>query len=200
MKQRISIKFDIWVFFESLSRKFNFQSNLTRITSTLLEGQNTFLMIYRSFFLGWEVFQTRDVEKIETHNNFFRKSCHLWDNVENIVDPDRLPLTIWRMGTACCIIKATNTHSEYVIPIAFPLQQWLHERVSMLRYTCCTLPVFLQPRWIVIIYSGSLVIEGPNPTTTLQLFLHLVTVQNRHISTTNTWRHTPQSPLWIHQQ
>ena len=27
-------------------------------------------------------------------------------------------------------------HSEYVTLIAFPLQQWLHELVSMLRYTC----------------------------------------------------------------
>jgi hypothetical protein len=29
----------------------------------------------------------------------------------------------------------TNTHTEYVILIDFPLQQWLHERASMLRYT-----------------------------------------------------------------
>jgi hypothetical protein len=34
------------------------------------------------------------------------------------------------------IPKATNTYSEYVIHIAFPLQQWLHERASMLCYTC----------------------------------------------------------------
>jgi hypothetical protein len=44
-------------------------------------------------------------------------------------------MTIWRMGIACLIPKATDTHSEYVILIAFPLQQWLHERPSMLRYT-----------------------------------------------------------------
>jgi hypothetical protein len=31
--------------------------------------------------------------------------------------------------------KAINTHSEYVILTAFPLQQWLHKRASMLRYT-----------------------------------------------------------------
>ena len=30
--------------------------------------------------------------------------------------------------------KATNTDSEYVIIIAFPLQQTWHERASMLRY------------------------------------------------------------------
>ena len=31
--------------------------------------------------------------------------------------------------------KATETHSENDILIAFILQQWLRERVSMLRYT-----------------------------------------------------------------
>jgi len=44
-------------------------------------------------------------------------------------------MTIWRMRIACWIPKATDTHSEYVIFIALPLQQWLHERASMLRYT-----------------------------------------------------------------
>ena len=43
---------------------------------------------------------------------------------------------IWRMRFACYINKTTNTHSEYVIFLAFPLQQWLRERASMLRYTC----------------------------------------------------------------
>jgi len=33
------------------------------------------------------------------------------------------------------IPKATNTHSEHVIVNAFPLQQWLHERASVLLYT-----------------------------------------------------------------
>ena len=43
------------------------------------------------------------------------------------------------MHSACCITKATNTHSEYVILIAFPLQQWLYERDSFLSYmyTAC---------------------------------------------------------------
>jgi hypothetical protein len=39
------------------------------------------------------------------------------------------------MRTACRITKATNTLSQYVILIAFPLQQWLRERAPMLRYT-----------------------------------------------------------------
>jgi len=43
-------------------------------------------------------------------------------------------MTIWRMRIACWLTKATNIHSEYVMFIAVPLQQWLHERASMLRY------------------------------------------------------------------
>jgi hypothetical protein len=35
----------------------------------------------------------------------------------------------------------THTHSEHVILIAFPLQQWLHERTSLLCYTYSTLHV-----------------------------------------------------------
>jgi hypothetical protein len=44
-------------------------------------------------------------------------------------------MTIWRMRIACWIPKATDTHSEYVIRIAVPQQQWLQEGVSVLRYT-----------------------------------------------------------------
>ena len=40
-----------------------------------------------------------------------------------------------RMRIACWIPKATNTHSQYVILIAFLLQQWLHECASVLRHT-----------------------------------------------------------------
>jgi len=39
------------------------------------------------------------------------------------------------MSIACWISKANDTESEYVILIAFTLQQWLHERGSMFRYT-----------------------------------------------------------------
>jgi hypothetical protein len=44
-------------------------------------------------------------------------------------------MTIWRIRIAYWIPKATNTHTGCVILIAFPLQQWMHERASMLRYT-----------------------------------------------------------------
>jgi hypothetical protein len=54
---------------------------------------------------------------------------------KNIVEPERPQMTVQHTHIACWIPKATNTHSEYVILISFPLQQWLHKRPSMLRYT-----------------------------------------------------------------
>ena len=45
---------------------------------------------------------------------------------------------IRRMRFACWITKATDTHLESVIPTAFPRQQWLRERASMLHlYVNC---------------------------------------------------------------
>ena len=54
---------------------------------------------------------------------------------KNIVEPGRPHVTQCRMRIACWIPKVTNTHSEYVIVITFLLQQWVHERASMLSYT-----------------------------------------------------------------
>jgi hypothetical protein len=43
-----------------------------------------------------------------------------------------------RMRFSCWITKATDTHLEYVILIAFPRQQWLHESTSVLHlYVHC---------------------------------------------------------------
>ena len=68
-------------------------------------------------------------------NNFIAKSRAVYEIMwKNIVEPDRLQTTIWRMRTACCTPKAINIHSEYVIFIAFLLQQWSREHASVLRY------------------------------------------------------------------
>ena len=54
---------------------------------------------------------------------------------KDIVEADMSQKTIWRMRIACWIRKATNIDSEYVLLIAFQLQQWLREHASTLRYT-----------------------------------------------------------------
>jgi len=91
------------------------------------------------FFKEWELFQTQFIEKIKIHlmiNTFFSTWHLLWDNGgKNIVRPDKPQMTIWRVRIACWIPNATNILSECVILITFPLQQWLHERASLLPYT-----------------------------------------------------------------
>jgi len=39
------------------------------------------------------------------------------------------------MRIACWMHKTTDTHSEYVIFLAFAQQQWVHEHASVSRYT-----------------------------------------------------------------
>jgi len=85
------------------------------------------------------MFHTATVEKNQTtyliFNNFFSENCFFRELTwKNIVEPDRLQMTIWRVRTPCWINKAADTHSEYVILIALPRQQMLGERA--LCYVC----------------------------------------------------------------
>jgi hypothetical protein len=63
---RIFVKFDIWVFYENMSRKFKFYENLTRTTGTLHEDLCT-LMIASS----WILRRMRSVSE---------KNCHCQQN------------------------------------------------------------------------------------------------------------------------
>ena len=85
------------------------------------------------------MFHTKATEKIRAHifcsvMIFANRAVYdvMW---KNMVEPDRPQITIWRMRIACWIRKATNNHSKYLMLIAFPLQQRLHERALMLHYT-----------------------------------------------------------------
>jgi len=111
---RAVLKFDIWAFFENMSRKFKFHSNRTRIT-VLHVKTNVHFWSYRvHFFLEWEMFWTTIVEKIKIHFlcsiTFFEiyAVCEvMWKNNVELVRP---LMTVWRMRIACWIPKATNTH------------------------------------------------------------------------------------------
>jgi hypothetical protein len=112
------------------------------MTGTLHEDLCTFTIISRSVLV-----------KIRNASD---KSCRENQNTHSRVDKSPPPhqnhaiheimwkkycragkaqMTIWCMRTACWITNATETHSECVILIAFPLQNWFHERASVLRYT-----------------------------------------------------------------
>jgi len=68
------------------------------------------------------------VKEIKTHfvfsNFFFFENRAVYEITwKNKVERGRPQLTVRCMRIACWIPKATNTHSEYVILIVFPLQQ-----------------------------------------------------------------------------
>ena len=67
------------------------------------------------------------------------------------------------MRFACWIFKATDTHSEYVILIEFPLQQRLHEHASKLRYThgACLVYYVIQPSKRLSLFLGIFVDSLP---------------------------------------
>ena len=58
-------------------------------------------------------------------------------------------MAVWRMRISCCILKATNTHIQYVTFTAFPLQQWLQERTSLMVYP-----------YVVCLVTASTVYQG----------------------------------------
>jgi hypothetical protein len=106
-----------------------------------MEDQYTVLIISNSFLLRMRNILNESGVYKNTHFLFSNFFPHLENRavggimLRNTGEPDRPQLTIWRMRIACWIPKATNMYSEYIILIAFPLQEWLHERTTMLRYT-----------------------------------------------------------------
>ena len=118
------------IFLKSVEQiQFSLKSD--KNNGTLHLDQYTFWSYLAQFFLEWKMFQAKVVEKIKTHI-----VCSITPPENRAVyEPDRPQMTIWRMRIACWITKATDTGSECLITITFPLQQWLHERASMVCYT-----------------------------------------------------------------
>jgi hypothetical protein len=89
-----------------------------------------------------KTFQTKVVEEIKIHIlrsiiYFFKKIVTFMTRcTKKAVQPDRLQMEIRRKCAACWLPQTTNTHSECVIIIVFPMQQRLQERAS-----CCMLHV-----------------------------------------------------------
>ena len=118
---------------------------MTRRKGNPHEDQNTFLIISRSVLLTVRCFGQmlyRKSKHILCWRKFLpRKSC-VFEIMWKII-------VLWCMRIACWIPKTTNTHSEYVILIAFPLQQSLHEPAWILRYTytVCLVNITFSPMY-----------------------------------------------------
>jgi len=86
------------------------------------------------------MFQTKAVEKMKARVLY---SVTFFENLDfcdimwkNIVERGGPQMTMWRTRISCWKPKATNkyTHSGCVILTVCPLQLWLQERASKLRY------------------------------------------------------------------
>jgi len=114
---------------------------------TVHEDLCSFMIIFYAILRRMKNVSNKDCRgKQDKHfifNNGFSKNCSIRDIIrKNMVGPGRTrDNIIRRTRIACWITLATDTHNQNTL-IAFPRQQWLRERVAMLRYS--TLPVFLE--------------------------------------------------------
>ena len=96
------------------------------------------------------MFQTKLVAKIKTHlifHDFFLSKVMPYTRQCGKIPNRKIGniLVIRLMRFACWISKATDTHSEYELLIAFPQQQWLRECTSVLRFTYIASLVIVKP-------------------------------------------------------
>jgi hypothetical protein len=73
------------------------------------------------------MFHTKAVKKVKTHilcsKTFLFENLAVYEIMwrKKIVELDRPQMKMWRMRITCWVKEATDTHSEYVMLIAFPL-------------------------------------------------------------------------------
>ena len=165
----------VWIFFKVCQENYSSLMRIWQEQQVLDMKTNKHFWSYLThFFLEWEMFQIKLVEKMKIHIlcsiTFFWKLCLLYDNVGEYytawqVTDDNI---IWCMHWACLITNATDTHLEYVTLTAFPWQQWLHECTSVLHIYIHCLSFFLQNRAVYdTMYKNS--VEPDRPQTTIWL-------------------------------
>ena len=86
-----------------------------------------------TFYIKWFFSRNRAIYEI-MWRNMVRTREASGDNVVHVF--------------SCWLTKATNTHSQYVILIAIPLQQWLWEHALMVHYIYCACLVTILFRWM----------------------------------------------------
>ena len=136
------MQFDICVFWENLWRKFNFIKIWHEQRVFYMKTNIKLLSHSAQFFLEWEMFQREFVDEIKTHISYliilFFENRAIYEIMwKNVVHPGRPQMALRRKHIACWVTYARNIHSEYIMLNVFPLQQWLHERTSVLHYTSC---------------------------------------------------------------
>ena len=98
-------------------------------------------------------------------------------------------MTIRYMRVACWIPKGTDIHSQYVTLAAFPLQHWLYESSSMLRYTY--IAIFFNPVIFTIVYWDS-----NKKNTHIPAVFQLVLLKKWPLKETHLCRSSSHGAIW----
>jgi hypothetical protein len=105
-----------------------FRMSAEKIQVTLISVKNNEYFTLRSMYVydstvsRWILLRLRNVSDKrcrEMFNNFFVKIVPFMRYRGKTWQPERPQMAIWRTRFACRITKATNTHSELIISIAF---------------------------------------------------------------------------------
>ena len=135
---RIFVKFDIifrkpfYAF--QVPRKFDKNNRYFTWRRISIYDHISLTSSYNEKFFWQELWRKCKHTRSTFKNLFSTKSCRLSDNVENIVDPERPQMTVWRMCIACWIPRSKSTYSKYIMLIDFLLQQFLQDHASLLHY------------------------------------------------------------------
>jgi hypothetical protein len=90
----------------------------------------------------------------------------MWKNVLGLGMPE---MRMWCLRIACCIPRATNTHSGCITLIAFPLQQWLPKGAPVLRlYVHCLSNIHLNFVSFLLVFHMSLSFQVYLPTYSME--------------------------------
>jgi len=140
---RICVKFDIWGFFENLSRKFKFLQNLARKTCSIHADLCTFIIVYLWIFLRMKNISDKYCRKNQNTHFMFRtlfpENPVVFENVENYSRPRQATdgnKVRHRKDYICMLNEAgNNTSTHNICYFLFHSNNRHGERVSLLRYT-----------------------------------------------------------------
>jgi hypothetical protein len=161
-----------WTVLHKIWHSTIFRKSVEEIQLSLKSDKNNRYFTWRPIYIydhislsslrNEKCFRQNRGENQNTHFMFsilFPKILHLWGNVEKYCTAGQTADYNMAHTHACWIPKTTNTHSEYVIIIAFPLQQWLYERDSLLRYTyVACLVYFIIINWSVFLMERGFIL------------------------------------------
>jgi hypothetical protein len=109
------MNFDIWVFFEKLSKKIRVLLKSHKNKGTLHKDQYTFLIIFRSVLLRMRNVSDETCRGNQnTHfsfSNFFVNRAFK-KYMEKFVERGRAQMAILHMRIACWMTKVTHTHTH----------------------------------------------------------------------------------------